>query len=202
MNVNQVIERGAGIVRHNVRLAERLTLRVVGDTYGLAQRVQHRRPPPKIGMDDVTLARKVETTLFRDDGALKSSINVNVVDGLVWLRGEVRRTDEIQTLEALTRAIPEVHGVENLLHLRKTPAPTAADTPRRQERTRSTTRRPTPRLTPGRVTDDRSDAIVDGAESSPAEHSEKGQGRTPAPFGSRNPGPVEGERWPRTDSEP
>ena len=46
-------------------------------------------------------------------------------------------SQELETrLQPLYQAlrIPEVKGVENLLHLRKTPAPTRADTPRSQRR--------------------------------------------------------------------
>jgi len=82
----------------------------------------------------------------------------------------------------------EVRGVENLLHLVKTSAPTRADTPKRQQRTRSSTRRPAPRQrTTGRVSDDRTDALTPEAEPTPAEHARKREGRTPAPFGSSEP---------------
>jgi hypothetical protein len=110
---------------------------------------------------------------------------VNVVDGVVWLRGEVKRPEQIRSLERKARSVPEVRGVENLLHLVKTPAPTRADTPKRQQRTRSSTRRPTPRRrATGRVTDDRTDALTPEAEPSPAEHAAEREGRTPAPLGS------------------
>ncbi len=82
--------------------------------------------------------------------------------------GEVERAEQVRGLETKARAVPEVRGVENLLHLRKTPAPTRADTPRRQQRTRSSTKRPTPsRSTRGAVSDDRTDAIGDGDVGSP-----------------------------------
>ena len=85
-------------------------------------------------MDDVTLARKVETQLFREPDSPKASVNVNVVDGVVYLHGDVKRPEQVKELEREALRIPEVKGVENLLHLRKTPAPTRADTPRSQQR--------------------------------------------------------------------
>ncbi len=194
MNVNEVLQRGGGIVRQSARIADQLTRRVVSETYGVVAQARHLRPAPKPGMDDVTLARKVETVVFRNYGDLKSTVNVNAVDGVVWLRGEARRPEQVRKLEQMARSVPEVRGVENLLHLPKTPAPTRADTPRHQQRTRSSTRRPTPRRTEGRITDDRSDAIVDEAEAPPAEHARTGAGRTAAPFGSRGA--------PEPDSEP
>ena len=129
MNANQVIQRTAGIGRQTVRQGERVGRRVLSDAFGLAQRARHLRSAPKPGMDDVTLARKVETELFREAGSPKATVDVNVVDGVVWLRGEVKHPDDVRQLERRALAIPEVRGVENLLHLRKTPAP-AAPTPR------------------------------------------------------------------------
>jgi len=89
---------------------------------------------------------------------------------MVWLRGEVKRSEEIKELEAKVRSIPEVRGVENVLHLAKTPAPTRAETPKRPQRTRSSTRRPSPRRkTTGRVTDDRTDELAPEVEPPPAQ---------------------------------
>jgi hypothetical protein len=124
-----------GLIGRSLRVSERLTRRVASDTFGAAQRLARIRPAPKPGMDDVTLANKVETELFRPADAPKGSVNVNVVDGVVYLRGEVKRPEQINELEQRTRQIPEVRDVENLLHLRKTPAPTRADTPKSQQRT-------------------------------------------------------------------
>lgn len=182
MNGKQILQRGGGLISGGTRTVTRLA----SDSFGLVARVRHIRSAPKSDMDDVTLARKVETEIFRPADAPKNTVNVNVVDGVVWLRGEVKHPDQVRSLEEQVRAIPEVRGVENLLHLRKTPAPTRADTPRRQQRTRSSTRKPTPkRRTTGRVTDDRTDAIEREAEPSPAEHAASRRGRTPAPVGSR-----------------
>jgi hypothetical protein len=174
INGTQLLNRAGGIVGSTVRIGN-----------ALLNRALHIRQAPKPEMDDVTLARKVESVIFRGQNAPKSTVSVNVVDGVVWLRGEVKRPAQVRSLEQKARAIPEVRGVENLLHLTKTPAPTRADTPRRQQRTRSSTRRPTPRLsTEGAVTDDRTDAIVTEAEPSPADHAQSGEGRSPAPLGS------------------
>ena len=45
------------------------------------------KPRPK-QLDDVTVTRKVETVLFRDDSVDKGKISVNTADGVVTLRGE------------------------------------------------------------------------------------------------------------------
>jgi osmotically-inducible protein OsmY len=107
-----------------------------------------RRPTrAKRGMDDVTLARKVETEIFRVRGVAKGKIDVNAADGVVWLRGEARTPELIKRVEARAAAIPEVARVENLLHLPKTPAPTRTDTPPPQRRTRTASDRTAARET-------------------------------------------------------
>ncbi len=185
MNANQIIQRGGGVVRGSVRIGERVGRRMVSETWGVVQDARHLGRKPKPGMDDATLAHKVESEVFRGRGAPKATVSINVVDGVVWLRGEVKRPEQVRRLEQKVRSVAEVRDVENLLHLVKTPASTRADTPRRQQRTRSTTRRPTPRRrTGGRVSDDQTDALTPQAEPSPAEHASSGEGRTPAPLGA------------------
>lgn len=195
MPASQLLQSGAGTVRGTIRLAERVTRRVVSEGYGVTQKALHLGREPKPGMDDVTIAHKVETEIFRGPDSPKQTVNVNVVDGVVWLRGEVKNPEQVSGLEEKARSVPEVRNVENLLHLAKTPAPTRADAPARQQRTRSSTRRPTPsRRRGGRVSDDRTDAIAPEAEPSPAEHARQGKGRTAAPMGSadQEAGPATG----------
>jgi hypothetical protein len=152
------------------------------------KRSQPRRKPvspqasqkPK-DLDDVALARKVETVIFRDDEVPKGKIDVNAADGTVWLRGEAKTPDMIKALERQAAQIPEVKNVENLLHLPKTPAPTRTDTPPSQRKTRSSTRRPSERKVETRVTRERRSAV---GEDLPVEAAHEGEGRQPAPFGS------------------
>lgn len=72
--------------------------------------------------DDVTLARKVETELFRPADAPKGSVSVNVQHGIVELRGQVKRPEDIKALGDATAAIEGVKGVNNLLHTAGSPA--------------------------------------------------------------------------------
>ena len=209
MNPAQIFGPAAGIVGGALRLGGR----AMGSAVGLVRRAigqapssgddggqaaegtrqeaapsQRRRPasPPK-ELDDATLARKVESIVFRGEDAPKGSVDVNVVDGVVWLRGQVKRPEQVRALEAAVTAIPEVRGVENLLHLPKTPAPTRADTPRSQQRTRSSSGTARPRRS-ARVSGDRSTAgrKPEGAEPSPREVAADGSGRKPAPMGSQD----------------
>ena len=143
-----------------------------------------QRARPK-DLDDVAIARKVESIIFRDRKVAKGKIDVNVADGVVWLRGEARTPDLIKKLEAMALEVPEVNGVENLLHLPKTPAPTRTDTPAAQRKTRRSKPKPSARkVTPARVTEEA--PAPPGTEPSPRETSEAGKGRQPAPLGSRD----------------
>lgn len=65
--------------------------------------------------DDVTLARKVESELFRPPDAPKGSVSVNAVDGVIELRGRVDDPHRIDELVDATRRIEGVKDVRNLL---------------------------------------------------------------------------------------
>ena len=65
--------------------------------------------------DDVTLARKVESELFRPADAPKGSVSVNVNDGVVELRGELSDQKQIDELGDNARKIDGVKDVRNLL---------------------------------------------------------------------------------------
>ena len=73
--------------------------------------------------DDVTLARKVESEIFRSDDVPKGQINVNAENGVVFLRGEVPQPDMVRELEEQARRVQGVRDVQNLLHLPQSDAP-------------------------------------------------------------------------------
>jgi osmotically-inducible protein OsmY len=75
----------------------------------------HRKEAEKPQPDDVTLARKVETEIFRDADVPKGKINVNAENGKVVLRGEVGEPSLIEDLEKRTKKVQGVREVENLL---------------------------------------------------------------------------------------
>ena len=132
-----------------------------------------RRAPKPKPLDDVTITRKVESVLFRQESVDKGKISVNTVEGVVSLRGEAKTPELIKALEAKTREIPEVTDVENLLHLPKTPA-------RRARRSKAT-----PKPTPKRTTAERP-PTTPAAEPSPKQVAESGKGRQPAPLGAND----------------
>ena len=116
-------DRVSAFFRHGARQAGRMGRAVGAEGYGAYQKVSHMRPVPKNGMDDVTLAHKVEAEVFRGFHDLKGRINVSAEYGVVVLRGEVDRVDQIEEVELAARRVPEVSDLRNMLHVVGTPAP-------------------------------------------------------------------------------
>jgi hypothetical protein len=189
--INQLLQGAAGAVTKATGPAQR----VVAGAAGQVNRVRRRNPVAK-DLDDVTLARKVETQIFRAAPAAKGKVDVNAVDGVVQLRGQLRTAAQIKALEAAARAIPEVKDVDNLLRTKGTPSPTRADTPRRQQKAgrvpagrRSSTAKAKEGVRAKRVqkvTDDHTTAIAGKAEPSPDELAKKREGRQAAPLGAKD----------------
>jgi hypothetical protein len=108
--------------RDGTRQAARAGRAAGAEAYGWSRKVTHRAPENPFPPNDVTLARKVESELFRDPDFPKGQINVNAEGGVIVLRGEMDRPEQINAIEAAVRSIPGVRAVENLLHLPGTPA--------------------------------------------------------------------------------
>ena len=104
------------------RRGRRAVKAVSAEAYGVSQKLQHLREEPK-DYDDATLARKVESEIFRDEDAPKGTVDVNVQEGVVQLRGEVETAELIDDLVSRTRKVQGVRDVENLLHVPGAPPP-------------------------------------------------------------------------------
>jgi len=76
------------------------------------------------GVDDETLQRDVEAEVFRSRKIARRTVELEVVDGVVWLRGEVKTAAVVQEAEATASAVPGVQRVENMLRVAK-PTPRA-----------------------------------------------------------------------------
>ncbi|HET8757709.1 MAG TPA: BON domain-containing protein [Solirubrobacteraceae bacterium] len=76
-------------------------------------------------VDDVTLARKVESEIFRSADAPKGDVSIDVQAGVVHLRGTVAEDAWIERFADDAKKVDGVKGVKNLLHRPGTPAPTA-----------------------------------------------------------------------------
>jgi osmotically-inducible protein OsmY len=85
-------------------------------------------------VDDVTLARKVETEIFRDPSAPKGDVSIDVQAGVVYLRGMVADEAWIDRLADEAKKVEGVKGVKNLLHHPGTPTPAAEPRGAVQER--------------------------------------------------------------------
>jgi osmotically-inducible protein OsmY len=84
--------------------------------------------------DDVTLARKVESEIFRDADAPKGDVSVDVQAGVAYLRGTVSDVSWIERFGEAARQVEGITGVKNLLHAPGTPAPPAEPRGAVQER--------------------------------------------------------------------
>jgi osmotically-inducible protein OsmY len=117
-------DRIAAFFRQRARKGEQLGRAASAKAEGLTQKAKHLQEEPKPQPDDVTLARKVESEIFRVPDVPKGQINVNAENGKVYLRGEVGQPELIRDLEDRARAVQGVQDVENLLHLPGAKAPT------------------------------------------------------------------------------
>ncbi|MGH2441783.1 MAG: BON domain-containing protein [Chloroflexota bacterium] len=73
--------------------------------------------------DDKTLTARIESELFKNPETSRENINIDVAEGIVYLRGELPKQSEIDALVVEVRGFRNVKGVENYLHLPGTPAP-------------------------------------------------------------------------------
>ena len=189
MALNSILNRTVDTVREGLGQATKLGRGAANQGVALGKRFANRNPQAKQDMDDVTLARKVETEIFRPQGAPKGKIDVNAVEGVVWLRGEVKNQAQQTEIEAKVRAIPEVRGVENLLHLPKTPAPSRT----RGGAKKTTAKKPTTSKSSSSSSKrfDRTKTSEKPkstqAEPLPAQAAATDSGRKAAPLGTRDP---------------
>jgi hypothetical protein len=115
-------DRSSGLARRFGRRAVRWSRFAGASMVGLGRAVTHLRDAEQ-HPDDVSLAHKVETELFRDPSVDKGRMNINVEHGIVVLRGVAESPGRIEDIERRTRRIDGVRDVHNLLHLPGTPAP-------------------------------------------------------------------------------
>jgi hypothetical protein len=83
------------------------------------QMEQHDNPNP----DDNTLRDRIESEVFGDPNVPKGEYNLNVVDGIAELHGQLESQDDIDTLIQMVGAVRDVRAVESYLHLPGVPAP-------------------------------------------------------------------------------
>jgi osmotically-inducible protein OsmY len=96
---------------------------------GQAAGVAHRATPQGDDreFDDLTLADKVRSEALRPRDVPAGAVNVNVEEGVVFLRGEIEDQERIEQLVQATLAVEGVTSVESLLHLPGEQAPTKGE---------------------------------------------------------------------------
>jgi osmotically-inducible protein OsmY len=72
-------------------------------------------PPGASDPDDLTLLDRVKTEIFRPGDAEKGSVNVNVENGVVYLRGDVDDPAQSEYFEVAAAEVEGVVRVENLI---------------------------------------------------------------------------------------
>jgi osmotically-inducible protein OsmY len=113
-------ERGLAIARRRSRAAVRRAKYLEGVAEGAAHRAAHAVPGrdgQKEALDDVSLARKVESVAFREARVSKAHVSVNAEKGVVYLRGRLESDREIADLVRAAAAVEGVTRVESMLHL-------------------------------------------------------------------------------------
>lgn len=114
-------DRAAATARDLAAAADRRARYTAGVVKGALQETATPLRRGQRDYDDVTLARKVETELFRPPDAPKDSVSINVHNGIVELRGQVKRPEDIKELESAAAKIEGVESVHNLLHTAGSP---------------------------------------------------------------------------------
>jgi BON domain-containing protein len=117
-------DRALSRMRRGERRATARARRAESHALGIARRTANAaRHRHRETLDDVTLARKVESELYGRVRVPKGRISINTEDGYVFLRGVLDRQEDIDSVGAAARQVRGVRQVENLIHLPGTPAP-------------------------------------------------------------------------------
>ena len=119
---HEAVDRAGAVARDAAEATTGAAQTATEQAENIAAQVQHRQEEAT-EFDDVTLARKVETEIFRDEDAPKGDVDVNVQEGVVQLRGELDSQQLIDDLVEQARNVNGVRDVENLLHVRGSEAP-------------------------------------------------------------------------------
>jgi hypothetical protein len=120
-------DRIAALLRRTAQVTRRQASYRGGQVAGLAKRARSEAEPEEPAANDQALADRVKSEIFRPAESPKESVSVNVENGVVFLRGEVKRPEQIEELVETTRSVEGVQAVESLLHTPKTAAPMKED---------------------------------------------------------------------------
>jgi osmotically-inducible protein OsmY len=111
-----VKDRARALIRRGAATTRRQAEYRTGQVEGKVEAAKSKAGPEKPAANDQALAERVKSEIFQPADAPKGSVNVNVEHGIVYLRGEVKRPDEIRKLIEQAGSVDGVAGVESLLH--------------------------------------------------------------------------------------
>jgi hypothetical protein len=122
----QARDQLGGAARRIGRQASRRGQWVAARASGMLKAAQHA-DEPAAELDEVGLANRVKTELFRDSDIDKGAININAERGLVYLRGTARTPEQIAEIVERVSRIDGVDQVINLLHTASEAAPASEE---------------------------------------------------------------------------
>lgn len=117
---SQMMDMAAARTRRASRAAEGVGTQAMDRARGMAHEATSTSEPPP---SDRALVDKVRSEVLGGPEWRPYTINVDAVDGVVALRGQVERSEQVDQLREAVAAVPGVRAVENYLHLPGTPAP-------------------------------------------------------------------------------
>jgi len=109
-------DRALGLIRRGADRTQREAEYRANQVEGKVEAAKSKTGPEKPAANDQALAERVKSEIFQPADAPKDSVNINVENGVVYLRGEVKRPNQIKKLVKEAGAVDGVRGVENLLH--------------------------------------------------------------------------------------
>jgi osmotically-inducible protein OsmY len=109
-------DRGLALFRRGAQTTRREAEYRTGQVEGKVEAAKSKAAPEKPAANDQALAERVKSEIFQPADAPKGSVNVNVEHGIVYLRGEVKRPEQIRKLIEQAGGVDGVAGVESLLH--------------------------------------------------------------------------------------
>jgi osmotically-inducible protein OsmY len=109
-------DRTLALIRRGAERTRREAEYRAGQAEGKVEAAKSKAAPEKPAPNDQALAERVKSEIFQPADAPKDSVNINVEDGVVYLRGEVKRPEQIRKLVKEAGAVDGVRSVENLLH--------------------------------------------------------------------------------------
>ncbi|MDP8974965.1 MAG: BON domain-containing protein [Actinomycetota bacterium] len=86
-----------------------------------------RQPGGEAPEDDKTLVDKIKSEVLGGSEYAGHDVVVEAANGLVTLRGQLERPEQMDKLQTAVSAVPGVRQVENYLHLPGSPAPNKQD---------------------------------------------------------------------------